>query len=137
MASWYRRFIQKFSAIVAPITDLLKKNRPFKWNQACKEAWSKLRERLVPSPILTCPDFDHDFVIQTDASDYGFGAVLTQDIKGQERVSSFLSRSLLRTESNYSTVKKECLAVLWAIEKLRPYTEGSHFTVLTDHYLLC
>jgi len=74
--------------------------------------------------------------VQCDASDFGLGAVLTQTIDGEERVVSFLNRSLNKAERRYSTTEKECLAVLFAIEKLRPYLERTHFTVVTDHYSL-
>lgn len=86
MTGWYRHFVPQYSTVIAPVTELLKKNRPFRWTQACDEAWSLLRERLTSSPIWTSPDFEHEFVIQTDASDYGLGAVLSQNVDGQERV---------------------------------------------------
>lgn len=82
------------------------------------------------------PDFDREFVIQADASNYGIGAVLTQNFDDGEKVVTYVSRSLTRIERNFSTTEKECLAVLFAIEKLTPYVEGAHFTVITDHYSL-
>lgn len=136
MASWYRRFVPDFSTIIAPLTNLLRKNVRFIWTVQCQQAWEKIRDRLVSAPILCCPDFTQEFTIQTDASDFGLGAVLSQTIDGEERVICFLSKSLTPQERKFSTVEKECLAVLWSIEKLRPYVEGSHFTVITDHYSL-
>lgn len=137
MASWYRRFIPNFATLVVPLTGLLRKNQVFRWTTSCEDAWSQIRQHLISAPILSCPDFNQEFIIQTDASNFGLGAVLTQRIDGDERVICYLSRSLSRAERIYSTTEKECLAVLWAIEKLRPYVEGSHFTVVTDHYSLC
>lgn len=96
----------------------------------------KLKECLVTAPILSCPDFSREFVIQCDSSDFGIGAVLTQNFEDGERAIAYISRSLTRQERKFSTTEKECLAVLWAIEKFRPYVEGSHFTVITDHYSL-
>lgn len=95
-----------------------------------------IRERLISSPVISCPDFDRPFTIQTDASDYGLGAVLSQNFSEGERVVSFISRSLTSSERKYSTTEKECLAVLWAIEKFRPYVEATKFTVVTDHFAL-
>lgn len=134
--SWYRRFIPNFASLVKPLTDLLKKDRKFHWSQECEESFRKAKECLVAAPILTCPDFSKPFVVQTDASDFGIGAVLTQEFEEGEKVVCYLSRSLNRNERNYSTTEKECLAVLWAIEKLRPYLEGVKFTVITDHHSL-
>ncbi|KAG5894282.1 hypothetical protein JTB14_007427 [Gonioctena quinquepunctata] len=77
-------------------------------------------------------------IVMTDASGYGIGAVLTQNHPDVgERVVSYLSRSLTKQERKFSTTERECLAVIWSIEKLRPYIEGTHFTVVTDHWSLC
>lgn len=136
MCSWYRRFVPNFATVIAPLTNLLRKNQNFLWTPECTDAWNILKTHLTTAPILTCPNFEYEFCIQADASSFGLGALLTQHIEGKEHVICYLSRSLSRQERNYSTVEKECLAVLWAIEKLRPYVEGSHFTVITDHYSL-
>lgn len=135
--SWYRRFIPEFSTIIAPITSLLKKKTKFEWSDECERSFRAIKECLVAAPVLTCPDYSKPFVVQTDASAYGLGAVLTQPFDDGERVIAYLSRSLSRNERVFSTTERECLAVLWAIEKLRPYLEGvDGFTVVTDHYSL-
>lgn len=133
MASWYRRFIPSFATIVAPLTGLTKKHVSFAWTEKCEEAFRNIKNCLVSPPILTCPDFDKPFILQTDASAYGLGAVLTQKFEDGEKVICFLSRSLTKAERNFTTTERECLAVLWAVEKLRHYLEGTEFTVVTDH----
>lgn len=137
IASWYRRFVPNFSSLTAPLCQLLKKNQVFLWSQECENSFRTLKEYLVSAPLLSCPNFDKPFVVQTDASDYGLGAVLSQtDDEGNERVICYLSRSLSKSERKYSTTEKECLAVLFAVERLRPYLEGVKFTVITDHFSL-
>lgn len=134
--SWYRRFLPNFATLVAPITALVKKSVKFYWSQECEEAFTKVKELLVSAPVLQCPDYSLPFEVHTDASAYGVGAVLVQPHSDSERVVCYLSRSLSSQERNFSTTERECLAVLWAIEKLRPYLEGIRFTVVTDHYSL-
>lgn len=135
--SWYRRFIPNFSTILAPITALLRKSTKFCWTDECDESFRSVKELLVSAPVLSCPDYSLPFQIQCDASGFGIGAVLSQpQTEGGEKVISYLSRSLSRAERNYSTTERECLAVLWAVEKLRPYIEGISFTVVTDHHSL-
>lgn len=136
MASWYRRFIENFSSIIAPLTNLLKKRQKFEWTNTCEESFQKLKECLISAPILTTPDFTKPFNVKTDASGYGIGAVLTQMLNDKEHVICYLSRSLTRQEKAYSTTERELLAVLFALEKLRPYLEGATFTVETDHHSL-
>lgn len=134
--SWYRRFIPDFSTKIAPITALLRKGRKFVWTAECSEAFQTIKEFLITAPVLNCPDYDLPFELHTDASGYGLGAVLIQKKNNEDRVICFLSRSLTKQERNFSTTERECLAVLWAVEKLRPYLEGIPFTVVTDHYSL-
>lgn len=136
LASWYRRFVEKFSTIISPLTALLKKGCKFKWGEEQEQAMQYLKERLVSAPILSCPDFEKHFYLQTDASNTGLGAVLYQKYEEGDKVIAYASRSLTPAERKYSTTEHECLAVLWAVERFRPYLEGMPFTVLTDHQSL-
>ncbi|XP_065438320.1 uncharacterized protein LOC135981052 [Chrysemys picta bellii] len=136
MAGYYRRFVPHFSAIAAPITELCKKGKPDKvvWTEECQEALRALKEALVSGPVLANPDFDKPFMVFTDASDTGLGAVLMQeDEKGERHPIVYLSKKLLPREQNYAAIEKECLAMVWALKKLEPYLFGRHFTVHTDH----
>lgn len=135
-ASWYRRFIPNFSSVVNPITRLTKKNVRWDWTTECQTAFIKLKELLVTAPILACPDFERTFTLQTDASSYGLGAVLSQQFEDGEKVIAYLSRSLTKQEQKLTVTEKECLAVIWSVEKLRHYLEGVHFKIITDHYSL-
>lgn len=134
--SWYRRFIPDFSAKIVPITALLKRNAKFAWTEDCDKSFRLIKDHLVSAPILSCPDYSLPFVVQTDASGYGLGACLTQPHLDGDRVIAYLSRSLTPQEQKFSTTSRECLAVVWAIEKLRPYLDSVPFTVVTDHYSL-
>lgn len=136
LASWYRRFVPNFSTLTAPLTALLRKNTKFIWDSTCEQALQEIKSHLISAPVLTCPDFNRPFTVQTDASDYGLGAVLTQLHDDGEKVVCYASRSLTKIERRYSTLEKECLAILHALQKFRPYIEGSQFTVVTDHYSL-
>ena len=85
-------------------------------------------------PILCTPNFNKQFMLQTDASNFGIGAVLSQinDV-GEEHAVGYLSRKLLSREERYSVPEKECLAIVWAIGKLRYYLYGRKFVIFTDH----
>lgn len=139
LCSWYRRFIKDFASLVSPINDLLKKrkkNKPIEWNERADGAINELKQRLISAPVLVSPDFKREFKIQCDASNFGLGAVLTQDFEDGEKVIAFASRSLTNSERKYSATEKECLAIIFAVEKFRMYIEGTKFTVITDHYSL-
>ncbi|KAL7726291.1 hypothetical protein ACLKA6_008470 [Drosophila palustris] len=136
LASWYRRFVPNFATLVQPMTELLKKGKKWFWGEEQEEALRQLKEKLTTAPVLACPDFSAKFVLQTDASDYGLGAVLTQVVDGQERIIAYASRKLLKAEMNYSATEKECLAIVWSIRKLQCYLEGYRFDVVTDHLAL-
>ena len=111
MTSWYRRFIPKFSEIMEPLHTLLRKGIEWKWDIKQEQALEQIKKLLTTGPILACPDFHYPFQLETDASDTGLGAVLTQNINNENHVIAFASRSLNEEEKKYSTSEKECLAV--------------------------
>lgn len=133
MASWYRRFIPDFATIAEPLTRLTSKKARWTWTAEQDAAFDALKVALATAPVLTCPDYSKTFVLQTDASATGLGAVLTQEHEGGEKVVAYASRIMNKAERNYSATERECLAVLWACEHFRRYLEGYRFKVVTDH----
>nr|XP_025035341.1 uncharacterized protein LOC112544063 [Pelodiscus sinensis] len=135
LAGYYRRFIPNFSSLAAPLTDLTRKGQPerVRWTPTCEGAFRELKDRLVSAPVLAQPDFNKPFTLQTDASEVGLGAVLTQEEGGEEHPILYLSRKLFPRERGYATVEKEALALKWAIDSLRYFLVGDEFTVVTDH----
>lgn len=136
MCGWYRRFIPRFSTLMAPINELLKgrkKGQKISWTPEADRAFEDVKQALVSAPVLASPNFSLPFVLQCDASDTGLGSVLTQQQEGEEKVIAFASRSLSKSERNYSVTERECLAVVFACDKFRPFIEGTKFTVITDH----
>ncbi len=137
LAGYYRRFIPNFAAVSAPLVHLTKKSCKFVWSDKQQHAFSLLKKLLCSAPILQYPRLDQPFTLQTDASDAGLGAVLTQhDIKGDEHVISYASRSLSDREKAYSATEKEALAAVFATDHFRPYLLGQKFTLVTDHSAL-
>ncbi|XP_041673748.1 uncharacterized protein LOC121529819 [Drosophila eugracilis] len=113
MASWYRKFIPGFSEQADPLQELIRKGRKFDWQPRHQAAFDQIKTSLTRAPVLACPDFTRQFVLQTDASDFGIGAVLTQENPEGERVIAYVSRRLNQAERNYSATEKECLAIYW------------------------
>lgn len=136
LAGWYRRFIKNFSEITTPISELEKKSVKFEWNEERENAFKKLISALTSAPILANPRYDLPFEIQADASKTACGAVLVQYQDGEEKVIAYMSQKLTTTQQKYHVTELECLAVILAIEKFRPYIEGTHFKVITDHHAL-
>lgn len=115
------------------ISNLLKKGKQFVWTDAASEAFERIKSVLVSEPVLASPNYDQPFIIQTDASDTGIGGVLVQGTGESERAIAYFSQKLSASQRKYQTTERECLAVIVGIEKFRPYIEGTHFTVVTDH----
>lgn len=135
--SYYRKFIDNFSVKASPLNLLLKKDSIFSIGKEQLESFEELKSCLSNAPILVAPNFKKLFILKTDASINGLGAVLTQtDDANNERVVTYLSRSTNVHEKNYSTSELECLAVVFAFKRLRHYLLGSNVLVQTDHQAL-
>ena len=102
-------------------------------SEKCEIALSLVQNILSNEPISILPDFDEHFFVQTDASSYGIGGALLQMRDDLLHPVCFVSRKLLPRERNYSTVEKECLAIVWSVGRLSRYLYGRHFTLQTDH----
>ncbi|XP_078250271.1 uncharacterized protein LOC144589471 [Pogona vitticeps] len=136
LVGYYRKFIPRFSEMATPLTDLTwkKTDDRIPWTSDCEEAFQRLKQALIQYPVLRAPDFDREFIIYTDASNSGVGAVLCQeDENGDQHPVSYLSRKLQKGERHLATVEKECLAIVYAIQKAKLYIWGRHFVLCTDH----
>lgn len=134
LSGYYRRFIKDYSKIVKPMTKYLKKDQPMNLSDNdYKTSFLKLKEIIASDQILAYPDFNIPFILTTDASNYAIGAVLSQIQEKSERPIAFASRTLNKCETNYSTIEKEALAIIWGIDKFKPYLYGNKFTLFTDH----
>jgi len=132
LASWLRRYIRNFATLAAPLIELIKKGYKWSWTKECESAFNEIRERLINPPVMAAPNFSKPFVIRCDASSVGIGAALLQKHDKGYRVIQYASRALSDRERRYSTVERECLAVVWGVEHFRPYIEDEKFTVISD-----
>ena len=136
LTSYYRRFVKSYSQIAKPLNLLLKKNAPFVWNEDCEISFNELKQKLVTPPILSHFKPGCEIILYVDACDYSMGCVLSQIQDGKEVVISYNSKSMDERQQRYSVCEKELLAIVWAIQKLRHYLFGTHFTVKTDNNAL-
>uniref|UniRef100_A0A3B3BNF8 Gypsy retrotransposon integrase-like protein 1 n=1 Tax=Oryzias melastigma TaxID=30732 RepID=A0A3B3BNF8_ORYME len=154
-AGYYRRFVEGYSAIVKPLHELtagypplqkgLKPLRepqkyhnpkePFggRWTPGCQQAFDTIIEKLTLAPVLAFADPQKPYILHTDASSTGLGAILYQEHEEKKRVVAYASRGLTKSESRYPAHKLEFLALKWAVtEKFSDYLYGAQFTVVTD-----
>jgi len=136
LSGYYRRFIKDFSTIAAPLYNLTRKESEFRWTTECQEASDELKRRLVEEPILALPSDTGTYVLYTNASDFGLGAVLSQRQNDQEKVIAYASRTLGKPEQKYETTRKELLATVTGLKQFRQYLLGRHFVIRTDHAAL-
>lgn len=134
LASYYRRFIEKFSALARPLSQLTSSKVKFTWSNEAEAAFQSLKKALTSSPVLMVPDYKKPFFLHCDASGFGLGSAIVQkDDEGHEHPIAYYSRTLNKAESAYSTTERELLCVVESVMHFRHYIEGSHFTVVTDH----
>ena len=132
-AGFYRRFIRDFSKIARPLCRLLEKDTKFHFDESCQKAFEEIKFRLVEAPIMSKPDWNREFEIMCDASDFAMRAVLGQKEEKVLKAIYYASKTFNEAQENYSTTEKEMLAIVFACEKFRPYILGSHVVIHTDH----
>lgn len=136
MVGYYRGFCKNFSSVAAPLTNLLSPKVDFIWTENCQSAFVQTKNLLMHAPVLAAPRFDQPFKMAVDACDFGVGAVLLQDgPDGVEHPVSFFSKKLDKHQNWYSTIEKEALALLMALEHFEVYVGSSNvpLIVYTDH----
>ena len=134
LTSHYRRFIHNYAKIAHPLYALTRKGAQYQWTAQCEVAFETLKDKLLTPPVLAYPDFTKDFVIETDASKQGLGAILSQRQEDNKlHPVAYASRSVSVAEANYAITNLETLAVVWAITHFRYYVYGHNVTIITDH----
>jgi len=136
LASFYRKYVPNFAVVAAPLTDATRKGNPTEviWNEARDHAFQELKRHISKPPILKLPDVTKPFILQTDASHIGIGAVLLQeDAAGEKRPVAFANRKLQPRETHYSTIEQECLAIVWGVTTFQEYVYGTQFFLEIDH----
>ena len=144
MFNFYQKFIPNFATLADPIVEStrgkMSKNSKIKWDQQHDKCLLVLKNKLSLAPILKYPNFMKKVVIETDASQVGLGAVLTQEYKIEGKKNfmpvSYASRSFKKVKRQYSVTNLESLAVVWAVKTFRLYVMGTRFKVVTDHNAL-
>lgn len=131
---YYRKFIRDFAKLTKPLTKCLKKDAKIIHNDEFVSCFNDCKHLLTTDPILKYPDFNRKFILETDASDFALGAVLSQKCEdNKEHPIAYASKTLSETECNYSATEKELIAIVWATKHFRPCFFGTHFEIRTDH----
>ena len=133
LTGYYRKFIKDYSKIAAPLFKATKKGKKFVIDDSGENAFNVLKNCLTSSDFLIFPNFHDTFRLETDASDIGLGAVLSQKRDGEWKPIAYWSRQLIRSEQNYSATEKEALAIVEAMEHFHVYLYGLDVIVCTDH----
>ena len=129
LTNFFKRYVQGYSQLTAPLTDLTRKNVPFVWDESCMGAFNGLKQALTSAPVLTPPDPKLPFELVTDSCGFGLGAVLMQE----GRPVAFYSRKMTKAERNHVNHEQELLAVIASLKVFRCYLMGEHFTLVTDN----
>lgn len=134
LLTYYGKFMDNLSTIIKPMTELLQKDKPWTWSTKCQEAFEKAKNQLTSDAVLTHFDPQLPLLLACDASAYGLGAVIAHRMPdGSERPIAYASRTLSKTEINYSQIEKEALGIIFGILKFRDYLYGRKFILVTDH----
>jgi hypothetical protein len=145
MCEWYSGFIPHFADLAEPLHELQRGHKfrkkgekavkvmsKFVWGERQQLSFESLKRAMCEDVLLHGLDYEFPIIVKTYASDVGLGAVLTQLIDGKERVVFYASKTLTHTERNLGACDKECLAIVWELNKFRGFLWGEKFTLMTD-----
>ena len=133
LINYYSKFLRNLSTVLFPLYKLLRRGEPWVWGSTEREAFSRAKALLLYPPVLAHFDPGLPVILACDASPVGIGVVLSQKTKQGERPIAFYSRSLNRTERNYSQTDREALAVISGVKKFNYYLAGRSFVIRSDH----
>ena len=138
LANFYRKFVNNFSKRTLPLTNIMGKNKEFKWDKEQEDSFNDIKVALTNTPVLKLPTREGRFKVHTDASDYAIGAVLEQEDVNEKTIKpvAYFSKKLQGAQTRYATHVKELYAIVKALECWRHYLEGVNFDVYTDHFSL-
>jgi hypothetical protein len=136
LIGYYRKWITGFSAKAKSLFDLARKGVKFCWEVDQQNSFDELKRCLTSAPVLSLPQDDGEFVLDTDCSNFAAGAVLSQQQNGVLKVIAYASRTLRGAELNYSTTRKELTAIIFGMKQYQQYLLGRHFVLRTDHAAL-
>lgn len=128
--------MKNFSSLAKPLYVLTENQIKFEWNNECQEAFKAIKQMLTTSPVLSFPKKEGEFILETDASNIGIGAVLSQKQDGIEKVIAYFSRVFSKSERNYCVTRRELLAIVDSMKSFRHYLLGQKVYIRTDHISL-
>ena len=138
MINYYSRFVPKLAEVAHPLHQVTKKNAKFEWTKSCQSAFETLKKSLASAPIMAYPTRTEKFILDTDASDLGYGAVLSQmqkqsDGTVREKVIAYASKKFSERESKYCARRRELMAIVKMVKHFDVYLRGPTFLIRTDH----
>ena len=133
LTSYYRKFISNYADKARPLHKITEKNQKFVWTESCQQSFEELKSALITAPVLAYPSRDDLFILDTDASNVGMGAVLSQVQNGVEKVICYFSKTFSKSERRYCVTRRELLAVVASIKNFHHYLYGKPFKVRSDH----
>ena len=136
LVSYKRRYIKGFAAVAHPLHKLTEKNQVFDWDEACDQSFQQLKNILIEAPILAYPRADGQYILDTDASGYGLGGMLSQVKDGEERVIAYVTKTLNWAEWNYCVTRRELMTVVKFVKHFKQHLYGQEVIVRTDHAAL-
>jgi transposase InsO family protein len=146
LTNYYRKFVPNYAKIAVPLTEMTKQpknskthqnqTRKFEWGKEQQQAFEELKSCLMSAPVLAHPDPSRQYILNTDASGFAVGGVLSQQqADGSRRPVAYFSHKMTPTERNYTVPQQELLAIVQAVQHWRCYLEGNPYPtkIITDH----